>query len=294
MDRGRPARAHELQRSDGAAAFDGAEGVWYDAGHVYFTTKVSNRVWDLDVDAQRITVLYDAADFGDDAPLTGVDNVVVSRAGDLYVAEDGGNVEIVVISAEREVAQLLRLVGHDSSELTGPAFDPAGGRLYFSSQRGADGRGSGVTYEVSGPFRGALAAAAPTDAAPQAAPPPPGGGARPRLRRRLRPDPAPRPHPAMPPRPPAGAAPGAWRAAPGCSPPQRPPGSCEADRRRWRPPRRARPTTEPSRPRPGAYALRREPPAAAGTTARRGRAAPCDPRSQSALRQAAGGSRRRA
>jgi protocatechuate 3,4-dioxygenase beta subunit len=37
------------------------------------------------------------------------------------------------------------------SELTGPAFDPSGQRLYFNSQRGPDGRG--LTYEVRGPFR---------------------------------------------------------------------------------------------------------------------------------------------
>jgi hypothetical protein len=38
--------------------------------------------------------------------------------------------------------------------VTGPAFDPSGSRLYFSSQRGASGNFAtgGVTYEVSGPF----------------------------------------------------------------------------------------------------------------------------------------------
>jgi secreted PhoX family phosphatase len=103
--------------------------------------------------------VYDAAAFGADAPLTGVDNVVVSRSGDLFVAEDGGNLEVVVISTEREVAPVVRLVGHDASEITGPAFSPDGSRLYFSSQRGTDGRG--VTFEVRGPFRTARPAAGP-------------------------------------------------------------------------------------------------------------------------------------
>jgi hypothetical protein len=40
--------------------------------------------------------------------------------------------------------------GQPFSEITGPAFDPKGQRLYFSSQRGSDGRG--ITYEVRGPF----------------------------------------------------------------------------------------------------------------------------------------------
>lgn len=161
----------------GATPFDGAEGVWYDSGHVYFTTKEDNKVWDLDVAAQRIDVLYDAAAIGDSAPLTGVDNITVSDAGDLYVAEDGGNLEVVIITREREVAPFLRLPNQVSgapqeggTELAGVAFDPSGTRLYFSSQRAIPEGftvpegfpGPGITYEVSGPFRTAAAQTAPT------------------------------------------------------------------------------------------------------------------------------------
>ncbi|EXU61646.1 hypothetical protein Z951_46095 [Streptomyces sp. PRh5] len=40
-------------------------------------------------------------------------------------------------------------------ELAGPVFSPDGRRLYFSSQRGTSGSSSGgITYEVTGPFRG--------------------------------------------------------------------------------------------------------------------------------------------
>ena len=42
-------------------------------------------------------------------------------------------------------------MGHKNSEITGPAFDPSGTRLYFSSQRGKNGS-AGITYEVTGPF----------------------------------------------------------------------------------------------------------------------------------------------
>jgi secreted PhoX family phosphatase len=141
-----------LVRPQGSMAFNGGEGVWHDSGHVYFTTKGDNRVWDLDIARQRLSVLYDAARFGARAPLTGVDNVTAARSGDLYVAEDGGNLEVVVITAERVVAPVVRLVGHDSSEITGPAFSPDGKRLYFSSQRGTDGA-NGMTFEITGPFR---------------------------------------------------------------------------------------------------------------------------------------------
>ncbi|HWH30857.1 MAG TPA: alkaline phosphatase PhoX [Mycobacteriales bacterium] len=138
-------------RPEGYTPFDGGEGVWFDTDHVYFTTKGDNRVWDLDVAQQRLAVLYDAEQVGEDAPLTGVDNLVVSQSADIFVAEDGGNLEIVMITPDGVVAPVVRLVGHDVSEICGPAFSPDGSRLYFSSQRGTDGRG--VTFEVAGPFR---------------------------------------------------------------------------------------------------------------------------------------------
>ena len=85
--------------------------------------------------------------------LSGVDNIVGTPAGQLFVAEDGGNMELVVIEPTGAVAPFLRVLGHDSSEITGPAFSPDGTRLYLSSQRGPGNSGIGVTYEVMGPFR---------------------------------------------------------------------------------------------------------------------------------------------
>lgn len=139
------------RRQTASTPFNGGEGVWYDSGRVYFTTKGTNQVFVYTVGTSRLKVLYDDSMFPN-APLTGVDNcVVATRSGDLFVAEDGGNMEIVMITRDRVVAPLLRVVGQDSSELAGPAFSPAGNRLYFSSQRG--GGGQGLTYEVKGPFR---------------------------------------------------------------------------------------------------------------------------------------------
>jgi uncharacterized protein len=132
-------------------AFSGGEGCWYDAGIVYFTTKGDNRVWAYTVESSRLEVIYDD-DLYPDAPLRGVDNVVVSRSGDLFVAEDGGDMQICLITPERVVAPFLQVLGQEGSELTGPAFSPDGQRLYFSSQRGSGG--NGITYEVMGPFRG--------------------------------------------------------------------------------------------------------------------------------------------
>jgi Bacterial protein of unknown function (DUF839)/WD40-like Beta Propeller Repeat len=129
--------------------FNGGEGAWYDGGKVYFTTKGDNRVWTYDPVANALTIIYD--DSTSPTPvLTGVDNVTVSRSGDVFVAEDGGNMELVILSPEGDVAPFLRL-SVSGSELTGPAFDPSGTRLYFSSQRNP-----GRTYEISGPFRGGV------------------------------------------------------------------------------------------------------------------------------------------
>ena len=42
---------------------------------------------------------------------------------------------------------IMRLTGVSGTEITGPALDPSGTRLYFSSQRNP-----GETFEVTGPF----------------------------------------------------------------------------------------------------------------------------------------------
>lgn len=133
-----------------STAFDGGEGIALSRDHVYFTTKGDDRVWDYVPALEKLGILYDGA-ATPGLPLSGVDNLTASRHGDLLVAEDGGDMELVLITPELEVAPLLRVVGQDGSELAGPAFDPGGRRLYVSSQRGGP-RGFGITYEIRGPF----------------------------------------------------------------------------------------------------------------------------------------------
>jgi secreted PhoX family phosphatase len=151
-----PVSAAAPDRSATTTVFNGGEGAWIAAGTLWFTTKGDGRVWELDLSSQQLTVLYDDSTTSG-APLTGVDNITRhAPSGDLYVAEDGGNLEICLITttdATDVVAPFLRLVGHSASEITGPAFSPDGTRLYFSSQRGPEGGGgAGVTYEITGPF----------------------------------------------------------------------------------------------------------------------------------------------
>jgi secreted PhoX family phosphatase len=133
-----------------STAFDGGEGIVASLGHVYFTTKGDHRVWDYLPRRGRLRVLYDR-NASPGLPLAGVDNLTASSRGDLIVAEDGDDMELVLITPDREMAPLLRVVGQDASELAGPAFDPSGRRLYVSSQRGGPD-GFGITYEIRGPF----------------------------------------------------------------------------------------------------------------------------------------------
>lgn len=141
-------------RSSATTVFDGGEGAWIMRDALYFTTKGDVRVWRLDLRANQLSVVYDFRTVAG-TPLTAVDNIVGHLpSGDLYVAEDGGNMEVVLLTTvgPGEVAPFLRFVGHDASEVTGIAFTPTHDRLYVTSQRGTDGV-HGLTYEISGPFR---------------------------------------------------------------------------------------------------------------------------------------------
>lgn len=151
----RPTRA----QARGSTPFEGGEGCWYERSTVVFTTKHDERVWSFDTARGEISLLFDERLSGAGV-LSGVDNVTIA-SGDVVVAEDGGDLDLVVITSAGTVARMLKVTGdaHRGSELAGPAFDPSGTRLYFSSQRGFR---DGVTFEVTGPFRAPSTTPAPT------------------------------------------------------------------------------------------------------------------------------------
>ena len=138
----------------GVTRFDGGEGIWFSNDVVNFATKGDDKIWAYNVVSQRLSVVYDWTTSANPV-FRGVDNIGV-RGGDVFVCEDLSTIgrpedpTICVIEPSGAVSVFLRAVGHRQSELTGAAFTPAGDRLYFSSQRGSDGKG--VTYEVTGPF----------------------------------------------------------------------------------------------------------------------------------------------
>src|ERR671919_467775 len=138
--------------------FDGGEGIWHDGGILYFTTKGDKRLWAYDARAGTIEIVFDRA-AAPDSSLDAVDNVTVSAAGEIFICEDGGNMEIGLITPEREVSPFLRFTGdaHSVSEVCGVVFDPSGTRMCCTSQ-GAypiepSQRGPGAVYEIAGPFR---------------------------------------------------------------------------------------------------------------------------------------------
>src|SRR5690606_22117551 len=120
-----------------AEKFNGGEGCWFYKGLVYFTTKGDNRVWAVDTRANTIDLVYDQQSDSRLQPGMGdVDNLTVSSGGDVIVAEDGPQMRLVVLGADATPFELLVVLGQSKSELCGPAFNPSGDRLYFSSQNG--------------------------------------------------------------------------------------------------------------------------------------------------------------
>lgn len=145
---------HENRLPD-STLFDGGEGVWFFNGVVYFATKGDDRIWALDTLAQTIEVIYDRATaVAPNDILSGVDNLFVTDQGDILVAEDGGDMQVVVILPDGTLKPLLQIVGQDASEIAGIAFSPDGQRMYFTSDRGGrDGfggftNGLGMVYEL--------------------------------------------------------------------------------------------------------------------------------------------------
>ena len=129
-----------------STAFARGEGCWFAEGFVYFATTSDSRVWRLDADYDEIEILYDPTTSPDPA-LGDADGVFAAPGGDVYVAEDQDDLQIVALTAAGQVKPFVQIDTTSDTEVTGVALSPDGRRLYFSSQRDP-----GTTFEVSGPF----------------------------------------------------------------------------------------------------------------------------------------------
>jgi uncharacterized protein len=149
--------------------FNRGEGIWFDSGIVYICTTNDSKIHAYNTNSKRMRVVYDAQTF-EEPPLTNVDNITVSRSGDLFVCEDTTNsddpgLDIGIITPRRKVARFLKVTGETHtgsgearSELCGVVFDPSCDRMFFASQRGFV---TGAIYEITGPFRKHRRAQAP-------------------------------------------------------------------------------------------------------------------------------------
>jgi secreted PhoX family phosphatase len=152
-----PSSSNELARRQvpGMIEFDGGEGIDVMGDAVFFTTKGDRRIWRYDLATSAVEIRYQASPQGE-GTMDAVDNLWVDDASStLFVAEDGGNMELVALRPDDTLIVVARVVGQESSEVTGPCFSPDGQRLYFSSQRAPVGFFNtpfGMTYEVTGPF----------------------------------------------------------------------------------------------------------------------------------------------
>ena len=133
-------------------SFSGGEGIWFDSGTIYFSTKGDNRVWAYDTAAGTLGTVYEGG-----GPLTGVDNLTVSGGGrDLRLRGRRRHGDLRDRARRRRGAVPEADRGGRRRACPGAATSwPAWSsirrerRLYFAAQRAY---GFGAVYEVTGPF----------------------------------------------------------------------------------------------------------------------------------------------
>ncbi len=125
--------------------FNGGEGAAMSNGRLVFTTKGDNRVWLYDPAANTLRRHLRRRRAGERGPVRRRQRHHVARSGVVYVAEDGGNMQIVLVRETGETFPVVELPGVTGSEITGPAFDPSGTPpvLQLAAQPGRHLRGHG-------------------------------------------------------------------------------------------------------------------------------------------------------
>ena len=128
---------------------------------VMFTTKGDDRIWEYNIATGLNRIRYQAGE----PTLCGVDNVWIDqKSGMVFVAEDGGDMQVVMLRPDNTLVTVAQIPGQQWSEVTGPCLSPDGQHLYFNSQRGVLGSTEepigipvGISYCISGPWNELMA-----------------------------------------------------------------------------------------------------------------------------------------
>ena len=111
--------------------FRGGEGIWiqeFPQGQApavsgvakpmravaFFACKGDNRVYALDIDNDLIEVVFDNSQLAEGTGFDDVDNLVISPAGDVIVAEDGDAMRLMVMIPNQPAKILLQITGGGS------------------------------------------------------------------------------------------------------------------------------------------------------------------------------------
>lgn len=132
----------------GAARIVRGEGIWLQAGRVYFTATTGGpigrgQIFALDIAAQTLTVI--AASTHPEA-LDMPDNLTASPDGLLFIAEDGHDGNYIRYLDTRGEPQAFARNVLSLGEFAGPCFTPKGDRLFINMQF------DGLTLAIRGPF----------------------------------------------------------------------------------------------------------------------------------------------
>ena len=138
-------------QSKGAAIFSRGEGCWYGAGdgRIYFVSTDGGdlrrgQVFAYDPATETLTLIVESTDA---ALLDAPDNITVGPDGRLYLCEDGGGGDnIVVVDHDGSLAILAQNIS-SGSEWAGACFSSQGNIMFVNMQ------GDGLTFAIKGPWR---------------------------------------------------------------------------------------------------------------------------------------------
>ena len=79
----------------GAKTFKGAEGIEIDNKNrkIYFVTKWDNLVWEINLRNNKLSIFYNKS-LDNNPQSSGLDNICLSNKGSIFIAEDGGALQV--------------------------------------------------------------------------------------------------------------------------------------------------------------------------------------------------------